>query len=1321
MPRLHAGRRILARMSGEWIIVILMVAAAMLSAAAFWQAAELADEAANLTNQARFADGYQAQLDSAVEAKVAHDRQILLRCQTAIERRDAALTRYSQHFDARMAAAFAEAEHTNVSLNALFLGDTGGCTAYQVARALEWTTFIQSFQVSFGDSAKLVERAALLNEAERSAVIAAVAFAIVLLVITFADAAQSARWVRRWLAFAGVAIVIGLGFAVAAFWAVGRIPFDAIVLLVGLGLFLAAVGFLLKQSGGPRWARFTSGWQATRPRAQRLGLVHPVRVWAEMSGALALVVFALAVLGYSGASSLERQSISEADAFATEARLVLETGQQSALATLNFVAQLTELDARVVGAVQGPLQETTADVSADQQARDAVVGRLWKAERQAWEELLGVHLSEAESCASADSVLAWRQISPGLAGMNPDAFPADLLASYRDDQLILRTLIDRSAGGASVCFTQAAVHWQEAQGFRRQASLYTVALVALGLAGFLFALASDSDRTHAPRQWLFAAGLAGMAAGVSVAVVALVVAPTRVGPDDLAAGARSHVEAELARGTFRCAEAVEEADAALARIRDFPPAHVGRAEAAYCDPQDAWVLSVGRDGARVAEFIGHLEAAQRLGLESSATEGNLGWAYFVKALGNGPAHPGDHELQMAREHNDRALALDPTNPYWCFNGAIIDLAADRDGALARYEEALAGLGDDTVGAVGCRGIDLQHDDLKTYMRLSALADLELLGDPVPHDPLRGLVVGSEPAAEGDCAAFDPEAKIVVSPGAVSLPLAAEGQSDPMSVIWYYRATSDVPWGVMIHPSTVTVRPGCHAGLTYAVGRILPEGHYRADVYVGGSLSHRTETDSAWWKAQELDADEFKHVHVPDLGLSFAIPRDWTPESPGPGVEIAYSGPGGRVAVQRREAVDSELLLDEALIWTNGWLERWGLDPATSSTLGTEWNAFPFVGLATSHGVRLDDGAILGVGHQQYLTAPPEALRFFDSVADDSCPGTSLTLLIAADDPAIAEAVWQSQMLIGRPHSVWTEVPETDLFAGGDFSVSIPDGWAAAACPRSLVAESPDGSSAVVIASVANAGSLARFVELVKQTHIDEHERSNTPGSTLEIIGPTQRTLGDGTPALELIATQTSADSVVQQTQLYTAAGGRVYYVAFSTSLDPQQVTEARESVLTSFAVVDVEHILPAACDDCTGAERLQRQAAVDQLASLLAVVTDQSCRDSTDPAPESATARITCSWPGGFGADFTLWATADAFLAASNDAQANPGGKVLEWRTRPDDAAATGTTVEWVESGIARFFWTYDAELVTAEATQVDGDQGRLSDWWGTTGALLRE
>lgn len=126
---------------------------------------------------------------------------------------------------------------------------------------------------------------------------------------------------------------------------------------------------------------------------------------------------------------------------------------------------------------------------------------------------------------------------------------------------------------------------------------------------------------------------------------------------------------------------------------------------------------------------------------------------------------------------------------------------------------------------------------------------------------------------------------------------------------------------------------------------------------------------------------------------------------------------------------------------------------------------------------------------------------------------------------------------------------------------------------------------------------------------------------------------------------------------------------------------------------------------------------------LRSSATRRSWVPRTAPGPRSTTWHSS-SGPGsrgcGFHADFALWPSKEAvqqFAGLFND---QPEATVQDWFLGGAGTAKTGMTVEWMEEGNARFFWTYEDLRLTGNALLVGGDGERLNNWWQTTGSLAR-
>jgi len=190
-----------------------------------------------------------------------------------------------------------------------------------------------------------------------------------------------------------------------------------------------------------------------------------------------------------------------------------------------------------------------------------------------------------------------------------------------------------------------------------------------------------------------------------------------------------------------------------------------------------------------------------------------------------------------------------------------------------------------------------------------------------------------------------------------------------------------------------------------------------------------------------------------------------------------------------------------------------------------------------------------------------------------------------------------------------------------------------------------------------------------------------------------------------------------------AGGASSSAVAESSTPEPStepSATSAPSDAATATPVV-AGHEVPASCVGCTASERLARQDAVDTIVARIAVIDGDSCVDSTDTFDGNIVARVGCSFPGGYDVDYTLWSDASALAGFTQLFTAMPDAVILEWHLFGDAGPRTGDTVEWVQDGLARFYWTYDEFLIAGNAALSTGEQDRLNDWWRTTASLMRE
>lgn len=1300
----------------EWAIVVLFVVSAFLSAIAFWQATRFADFSTDLANQARFAAAQQSRAQSGFQATVLHDRQVLLGCVSSLRSRDAALAEFSQSFDDAALSAVVRAEQTRIALQSLLIADASDCDAYDVDRALEFERFSGQERLGGGDWQALLARSERFSDGESLALASAVMFAIVLLLLTLADSTQRPALVRRWLA---LAVLVGIGAAVtagAAFAVAGDLPVSALALFIGflVLLVISARAFAVESSG---WARRAAEARVSR-RVQALvepmtGRLHRrVRWWAQIFGAVTLVVFALAAFGFSHASNLERQVSVEADRLTVEAGQALELGQQSAIAVLDYVARLAELDAQL--AADG--QFSTGSLVAAREARQTVLDS-WESEIATLDDLLDAIRTGADGaggatgggtdepvagrgavsseCLEGDDIFVWTQ-SPAEDG---EPLPAVVMADIRTDPDALFQLIDRGGTAALRCSASAAMTLQLGEQWGERASLFTVSLVILGLAGFLFALAADPDRLPRPRRWLLLAGFVGLATGIGVAGVGTVSGPPLDRGRQIDTAGAAYAASAVASARGDCAAARDAAERAVAARPDFGPAHAVRADAWSCTERGNWLLDPHMGGDALVEYRASLEEAVAAGMSDSATVGNLAWSHLLTGLRE-ENRSGSADLRAAAALTEEALADDPANPFFCFNLALAALAAgDEDLATERYEAALAALEAQDPVAGPCAPVNFEDETLRNFMRIAALADLELITG-IDAQPFRDLIVTGESRA----AATGKLLAVTVSMYPQEIGLEGALPTEPYSIVWYYRSSPDERWALFTDASLATLTPAVHAGL-WRVDRPLPEGQYRADVYDADGLVRRELTSDTWWSSRDLDPDDFRRVQAPDLGVSAVVPESWELVAHEPGVEVVFGSDDGSVAFRRVEGTTATEMDPALLEWAQPLLESWGVeeDLADQTAQDANW----YLNLPQTLVRREQAGVWAAVGHQQYLAPDdkPGAIFTAEQIEHESCPGTTLMTAIQSDDVGVADTVWWSQAILAAPNAATVEeIGLQGTFASPSFALEIPDDWEAAACPDSFVGFHRDGAAFAVLQSFEFTGSLDELTASVASELVTD---DNAVGDEV--------TLQNDAPAVVF-----GADSA---NRVLAAVSGERAYILVLTALDATAAVDADlDLIVDSFVPGAAEHVISAECPGCASDETRERQAALDEIARRLAAVDSANCSDATSAdASASLRAVVACAFPGGFTVEYTLWATMDDMEAFADEAAALPEAVLQDWDLYPDEEGQTGITVEWVADDDARFFWTYDDLLLSGDATLVGGDQERLNDWWRTTGALVRE
>ena len=1315
----NRGRRMVRWLRGvygrpEWVTVWLIAASAALSSVAVWQATSLSDQATDLANQARHAAARQTQWQSALQTQIAHDQEVLVDCDSATARRNKALTEYSKVFDPSLLGTLIESEKTRVALGSLLLTDSiGDCQGYDLDRGLEWASAAHPYDVG-SDPQSLSQRSAELAAGEPVALGSAVLFAVALLLLTFADSARGRRWTWRWIVASGIVLVVATVLAVVAF-SIGSGTLRPVVLvpLVPIGLWLTAwwvrrMVVMDRFVGADAPQTRVSSWVISLPPVFR----REVRSWAQLLGGATLVLFTLSLFWLNESADHERQALVDADRFTLEASQAQGLGEQSALATLGYVAQLSELDASLAATRQPAQGGTMIAAAPDTSARDAVLAR-WTVERKGWISLANATDAmgtDGSHCLRGAEALAWAQVDAGASS----PLPVALMDRQRTDPDVLVHFLGRSLQAATACEIRAELRSRDSQDWEERRSLFTVALVLLGLAGFLFALAADPDRSLGPRRWLLAVASLGLVGGVAFITVGLGRMPPLISDDTAATGSRAYAEATAAIGANDCVTARDAAASAVAALDSFALAHALDAQAWACDER-SWLLAPSMVGDRLDRYRRGLQRAVDDKARDVASLGGLGWAKVLTGLSGSNATA---NLTDGLDLTERALRSDGTNTFLCFNRAFtLSALGDDASASTRYKEAIDALRAGTTSDKAAAPCDpgYQNPVLQDWVILSALADVELLPETKAIDGIRSELLFGLTAPTGAASQADVDRLAIKTyPQGLALVSRSADVHGSMSIVWYYRPPGDGPWGVLVAPSLSTMRPGSHAELLWSLGRALPPGEYRGDVYVDGVRLRTLTTSTDWWTEHSLAATNFARVDLPDLGLAAVVPTDWRILQRVPGAETWLGGNGWNLAFERTDGDGRDELGTRLSSFVGRMTKTWGVDWDTKATVPTDTPDY-FMAMQ-QHAIQSGgSGRLAGIGHVQYLLAPEKGV-LPGNVADASCPGTAVMAAVEASDPAIASGIWTSLSLRNPAPTVRAEdVAFASPFSSPTFSIGFPTGWTTVGCPSRFSAVSPDGAENVIASTEPYTGSLDEYVS-ANLTNL--RVATDFPGFVLEEQVPV--VLANGVRGERVRFTWTAKGNVaVRQTQVYAVARGLGYVMTYTTRQDLAHDRPSLQTLLGSFTPRLASSLVPAVCASCDDGQRAVRQASIDLLSTTLSVV-KVGCTDATDSRTGGATAVVNCNLPGGFRVDFALWPNRDAMNAHSDPFRALAGAVTKDWYLK-DSGDLTGITVEFLSGGDAGFYWTYNDLLITGNAALAGGDQTRLNNWWQTSGALLKE
>lgn len=1127
--------------SGErttWLIVILAVASAVFSGVAFWESSRLGNDSDDLVTRTRYAQVEEDQGRSTLQAGIAHDLRVSQRCRTAAHLRDDALVRYSRSFEESDLADVVDAELARVTLESL-----GTVAHEQVCAPFDESTLSWIFALNetgqqrlfeASDPARLRAASERLGDAEKLAVAATVIFALALLALAVAEQAATARVVRRCLAVAAVSLAAGFALIIGSSWVSRQIPVTAMLVAGTSGLVMAVLGALVI-SERPRVRQWT----------RRLGVGGRVILLAEVLGAVSVVALTLSAWGFTASSVGERDAIAEADALTSQARRALQLGQESTLASLDFMQELAELEPRAPEAGRDEWAERASE--------------MWNNEQGAWERLVAEQASDQEAPGTGrdclnhittDVVLPWRSDLSGRDvprvgdQQGPVPFPRAVLTEFRDDPGIVSQLVSATASGSTVCSTQAAIMSQRGLGWGDRALAFAVAIVVLGLAGFLFALAASRDISATPQLWVLSAALVGLTAGSLLVVDAWRSAPPLVPDERLEEGSLAFARSHTALMNGDCDLARREAEVAADALAHFPAAQTNMGYAAFCRADGDWLLTPDLpDHQRQIALERFEHAAVELGEDGAMAD--LGWTYILQGLNRqADGEPSDGMLQRGADLTREALTADPTRPFVCFNWAFSALATG-DVALARerYAEVMSALRGVPLPDGECR-LSRMHNSDQDWFKLVALSELELLPEELPLDGFREMIVsGGDDGAAAEDDLGSESWSLAVLPQEIEL-LAEDGDTDAFTAIWYHRASEDGPWSLMARPSFTTLAPGNHTG-PKEIEAVLPDGDYRVDLYFGGRIAERVEVTGDWWGSRDLVSSDFRRVEFADLGVSAVVPTKWDLSSSEWGRSVEYAGDRGRVEFRRREGTSRRDMPSQVVEWSGRSIGEFNEDG---------W----YLGIPDRLVAHPRQGMHVGAGHEQYLISEDPN---FD-VGHETCPGRTLMTQVVADDPDVAYTIWWSQGSALTPFTVTAEqIGLGGAYDGPALSVQIPERWTAAACPGKFAARARDEEANFLVSLEDSSKPLSEHLaEALRSYEADPYFRD------FDLLDRRAVTLSNGVPG-EQITFSWTAEEVgrVQQTQLYAVAGGRVYYLTFTTTEEQfDAFQKKREQVLTSF-------------------------------------------------------------------------------------------------------------------------------------------------------------
>lgn len=865
------------------LLVALMVIAMTLSAFSVYQATQAGDAADERLGELRLAEGDAARQSGYLQTIIGHDLDVMTRyCEAEIARREALSGVANGSVDS---AAISSHTIMTRSLRPLVLGDRladcqlpgvgGGLDAhYDVERARQSLESSQDLRRNPAGSPGredpiLAERSA----AESALMIAGLLFAAVLALLITVDLlgrrrdrpeAWGSRAVTRWrrvlLALGAPAAIAGLVLLVV--FSI-RLPADATARLVALGFagFIAVTTVLV--------FRTASTGVAERRRRRR------PHWWSEVIGAGTLVAFSLAAVGLATVSAAEREAGMRADALQASAQQLQQLGEQAAVRDLDAVATSAGFAAETAAAAS--LRLTDA-VRSDQQL-DELTSRFDKFDDQ----VAGFDEAMRRQGYAGLAVACPAEHPPTSRFDTGDASdPSELYTTLANEKDNVLWHVRQLQEPALACDTASAIAREEARIWARHGSLFTVALVILGLAGFMLSLASGSDRDPRLSRILRGVGATGLGVGLVVGAFSLpdlVLRASLPDPDD----AHDMATAVAAARIDACGVGVlDDLDRAISEYDGYGPAFEARGRAHLCrgSTSDWWRWTSDASPDAVAAAIGDFEEARRQGVSGPTIDQDEGWLRLLDGIQRDDADAVMAGLILTNDAvsamEDAAEASGARAPGTLlhvarFNRALAHAAlGEKATAVEAYEQARLCLDP----AMECDGGGLFDPTLADDVVLWALADLELLGEPLPQgddewDDYRVLLVKEPTSSEPQDAPVGSRTLFIYPQDAKA---GADSPPARAAIVWYWRAGRGDTWRVLQVPSGTSLRPGGYLqDRPIALGECAAQGYYRADVYSGGARQ------PAMYGANYIPPAEGVRVMSTGLMVSAIVPAWWSTE------------------------------------------------------------------------------------------------------------------------------------------------------------------------------------------------------------------------------------------------------------------------------------------------------------------------------------------------------------------------------------------------------------------------------------------------------------